>query len=153
MLWKTNKEADEVLEVRPAEYPSLEKQIEYIDWLQDDLRSDPWITHRFRKYTAGPKRIPWKNQRQLKRQYQFTFMCNWIMGSALAWPIAAMIGRSYKREWCGVPVVPINRWVHDFPKVDPGHFARKTFKYYSRWSCLALGYLFARTFTDNDTYH
>ena len=143
-LYKIAKEADEVLEMRPAEYPTLEKQHEYLDWLAEDFRSDPWLTHRFRKYTAGPKRYPWKNQRQLKRQHQFTFMTHWFVGCVLSWPIAAAIGRSFKVENGGVPVVPIQRWVHDFPKIDPGHYARKVFRYYSRWSCLALGYCFAR---------
>ena len=106
-MYKMAKEADEVLELKPAEYPSLEKQIEYIDWLQEDFKSDPWITHRFRKYTAGPKRIPWKNQRQLKRYHQFTFMVHWVIGSVLSWPLAAYIGRAYKVETGGVPVVPL----------------------------------------------
>ena len=147
-LYQLGKEADEVLEVAPPEYPSLEKQVEYIDWLQDDFKSDPWITYRFRKYMAGPKRIPWRNQRQLKRQYQFTFMTNWLMGSVLAWPVAAMIGRRYKVERSGVPVVPVNRWVHDFPKSDPGYFARRTFRYYSIISSMFIGYCFARYVTD-----
>ena len=76
-------------------------------------------------------------------------MIHWFVGSVLSWPIAAAIGRAFKVETGGVPVVPVQRWVHDFPKIDPGHFARKTFRYYSRWSCLALGYCFARMTTDN----
>lgn len=57
------KEADEIFEVRPAPIPTPEMEVEYIDWLQNDLKSDPWLTHRFRKYTCNPKRIPWKNTR------------------------------------------------------------------------------------------
>jgi len=128
-------------------------EVEYIDWLQDDFKSDPWVTHRFRKCTANPKRIPWKNTRQIKRQYQFTFMVNWFVGSVLSWPIAAMIGRSYKVSKGGVPVVRLNRWVHDFPQPEPGRIARLTFRYYSVLSAAFLGYCFARYVTDSTQKH
>jgi hypothetical protein len=42
---------------------------EYMDFLAADFRSDPWITYRFRKYMAGPKRIPWKNSYEIKKNY------------------------------------------------------------------------------------
>jgi hypothetical protein len=122
---------------------------EYLDFLQEDFKSDPWLTHRFRKYTANPKRIPWKNQRQIKRQYNFTFAVNWFAGSILAWPLAAAIGRRFKATRGGVPIVPLNRWVHDFPRPEPGRIARLTFRFYSITAAAALGYLFARTFTDS----
>lgn len=66
-MWQLNREADEVLEVRAPPVPTQEMENEYMDWLQDDFKSDPWVTYRFRKYTANPKRIPWKNQRRIKR--------------------------------------------------------------------------------------
>lgn len=40
-----------------------------MDFLANDLRSDPWLTYRFRKYMAGPKRIPWKNSYEIKKDY------------------------------------------------------------------------------------
>ena len=55
------READEVLEIAPARYPTREEQLDYMNFLEQDIRSDPWITLRFKKYMAGPKRIPWKN--------------------------------------------------------------------------------------------
>ena len=67
-MWQLQKEADEVLEVKPAPLPTQEMENEYMDWLQEDFKQDPWVTYRFRKYTANPKRIPWKNTRQIKRQ-------------------------------------------------------------------------------------
>lgn len=84
---------DEILEVRPPEVPTREMEDDYVDWLQNDLKSDPWVTYRFRKYTANPKRIPWKNMRELKRQYQYNFVVTWIGGAILTWPIAAWIGK------------------------------------------------------------
>lgn len=67
-----------------------------MDFLAEDMRSDPWVTYRFHKYMAGPKRIPWKNHRAIHRQYQTTFATHWLLGSVIAWPIASIIGRRMK---------------------------------------------------------
>ena len=92
-MWQLSREADEVFIERQPPVPTPEMEVEYIDWLREDFKSDPWVTYRFRKYMAGPKRVPWKNQRRLKRQHQFTFCAHWALGAALFWPVAAMIGR------------------------------------------------------------
>ena len=142
-IYQAQKEADEVLEVRPAPVPTQQMENEYMDWLQEDFKSDPWITYRFRKYTANPKRVPWKNQRRLKRQQQFTFAINWAVGSVLAWPLAALIGRSMKTTAGGTPMVRLNRIVHDFPHTEPGYVARKTFRFYSFAASAIIGFTFA----------
>lgn len=146
--WQLEKEAEEVFEVRPAPLPTKEMEVEYINWLQEDFKSDPWVTYRFRKYTANPKRIPWKNTRRIKRQSQFTFMTNWTICSFIAWPFAAMLGRAMKTTKTGVPIVPINRWIHDFPNIEPGRIARITFRYYSIGASIILGWCAARYITD-----
>ncbi len=148
-MWQVSREADEALEVRAAPVPTQEMEREYIDFLQEDFKSDPWVTYRFRKYTANPKRIPWKNQRQLKRQYTYTFCVNWAIGSMLTWPFAAWVGRKMKTSKGGVPIVPLNRWVHDFPHPEPGRTSRLTFRYYSFAACAFAGYIFARQVTDS----
>jgi hypothetical protein len=66
-MWELNREADEILEPRQPPVPTQEQENKYIDWLQEDFKSDPWVTYRFRKFTANPKRIPWKNARRIKR--------------------------------------------------------------------------------------
>lgn len=76
--------------------PTPADEVEYIDWLQEDFKSDPWLTYRFRKYTANPKRIPWKNTRSVKRQYQSDFIMNWIIGTVLFWPVGVLVGRRYR---------------------------------------------------------
>ena len=148
-MWQASREADEVLEVAHAPIPTQEMEREYLDFLQEDFKSDPWVTYRFRKYTANPKRIPWKNTRQLKRQHQFTFCVNWAVGSLLFWPIAAFVGRRMKVTRGGVPVVPLNRWVHDFPHPEPGRTSRITFRYYSFAATILAGYCFARQTTES----
>jgi len=47
--------------------PTKEMEDEYIDFLAADMRSDPWVSYRFHKYMAGPKRIPWKNHHEIHR--------------------------------------------------------------------------------------
>ena len=60
-IYQLRREADEVLELRQPPLPTPEMEVEYIDWLKDSFKSDPWIHYRFRKLMSGPKRIPWKN--------------------------------------------------------------------------------------------
>ena len=144
------READELLEVRPPPIPTPEMEREYMDWLQADFKSDPWITHRFRKYTANPKRIPWKNYRELRRQYQYNFAFTWVVGSIATWPIAVYIGKMYQKTWTGVPLVPMQWYKHDFINVQPGAFARRQFRLFSFGSSALMGFLLAYTFVDRD---
>ena len=65
--YQTKREAEEVLELKPAPLPTAEMEVEYIDWLKDSFKSDPWVHYRFRKLMAGPKRIPWKNSYEVKK--------------------------------------------------------------------------------------
>lgn len=118
--YQTVREFDAVFEMQPARLPTREEEIAYIDWLAEDLRSDPFLSYRARKYMAGPKRVPWKNQREIKRQFQYTFFTHWLVGATLAWPLAVWVGRRMKHYQGGVPVVPYQRFVHDFPNVEPG---------------------------------
>lgn len=71
------------------------------------------------------------------------------MASVISWPIAAAIGRRWKVTRGGVPVVPLNRHVHDFPQSDPGRVARTFFRFYSIIPAIALGYMVARYITDD----
>ena len=66
-IQQLQREADEVLELRPPPVPTHEQEVEYIDWLKDDIKQDPWLIPRWRKYSAGPKRIAYKNINEIKR--------------------------------------------------------------------------------------
>lgn len=61
------READYILEANVPEVPDRETELEYMQWLQDDIRSDPWIALHFKKYMAGPKRVPFKNADELNK--------------------------------------------------------------------------------------
>ena len=135
---------EEILEQRTPPVPTQQDENEYMDFLEESFRSDPWLHYRFRKYMAGPKRIPWKNAREIQSQYRVTFVCHWMLGSALFWPFAVLIGRRAKHNRGGVPVYPVQRFVEDWPRVEPTRIARKAFAWWSIGSSLVAGYLFAK---------
>ena len=51
-----------------------------------------------------------------------------IIGSILTAPLGVWLGRRVQRYQGGVPIVPYQRFVYDFPNVDPGYLSRKKFK-------------------------
>jgi len=99
---------------------------------------------------AGPKRWPWKNQKNIKNQYQFTFVHNMILGAVLTSPFAVFVGRRAQRYQGGVPIVPVQRFIHDFPNVDPGYHTRKTFRWWFIGTCLFGGFAFAMLTTNEN---
>ncbi len=145
-----NREWDEVFERKAAPVPTQEQENEYMDFLEESFRSDPWLTVRFRKYMAGPKRIPWKNARDIQASYRWNFAVHWALGSALFWPVAVLIGRRMKRFKGGVPVVPQQRFNEDWPNVQPATLARRTFYYWGFGSSIAFGYVFAKYMVNQD---
>lgn len=120
-----------------------------MEFLAADLRSDPWLTYRFRKYMAGPKRIPWKNSREINKDHKRIFLLNFLTGAVLFWPIACIIGRRSKRYSGGTPVVPYQRFINDFPNLEPTRLSKVTFRYWSFGTSIVFGYVFAQQVTDN----
>ena len=70
-------------------------------------------------------------------------MTNFILGSLLSWPIGVWVGRTMTRYQGGTPIVPYQRFVHDFINLDPSKHARSTFRMYWLVTCAAGGILFA----------
>lgn len=121
--------------------------------MNNEFLSDPWITHRYHKYTPNPKRWAWKNSREIKNQYTFTFYTNAAIGAVITSPFAIWIARRMNHYQGGVPVIPNNKYSHDFVNLDPGHFSRKNFRWYFFGICLAGGYLFASYTTNSNQRH
>ena len=67
----------------------------------------------------------------------------------LTWPVGVLVGRRMMRYQTGVPVVPYQRWIHDFPELDPGVRPRRVFRKWFFLTCLAGGIAFAFYTTDN----
>ena len=66
----------------------------------------------------------------------------------LTWPLGVWVGRRMTRYQGGVPVVPYQRFVHDFPNLDPGRLVRNTFRWYFFFTCLTGGLIFGYYTTD-----
>ena len=66
-----------------------------------------------------------------------------IIGSILTAPLGVWLGRRVQRYQGGVPIVPYQRFVYDFPNVDPGYLSRKKFRRTFFTTCIAGGILFA----------
>ena len=128
--------------------PTQEMENAYMDFLAKDLRTDPWITIRFRKYMAGPKRIPWKNAYEIKNDYKKIWFLNFITGAVIFWPVAAMIGRRMKRTTGGAPMIPYQRFIHDFPNLEPARQSKMTFYWWAFGSSMFAGFVFAHSVTD-----
>ena len=98
---------------------------------------------------ASPKRVPFKNYKELRDDYRREFIINFLAGAMLGWPLAVIIGRRATTYQGGVGVVPYQRWVHDWPNVCATRTNRKFFRRYSLLTMCVTGTMFARQFTDN----
>lgn len=97
---------------------------------------------------ANPKRWAWTNQREMKRQYQYTFATHFVLGGLLAWPLGVAVGRWSQKTTAGVPRIPINRFVHDFINLDPSAYAIRRFRRYCFGTMALCGTLFAYATVD-----
>lgn len=98
---------------------------------------------------AGPKRVPFKNKQILTKQYRSEYWINFFIGVALSYPVAILVGNRAQRYQGGVPVVPYQRWVDDFPNVTPKRTTWRFFRRYALATSFILGSVFASRMTDN----
>ena len=126
---------------------SLLNQLSSHSRLQQDLRNQPWATLRFRKQ-FGPKRVPYNNKSQLVAEYRAEWIQWFLMGGLLGWPLGTRVGRWAQTYQGGVPVVPYNRWVEEWPNVDAQRTTRKFFRRYAFGTCFITGFALAKYMTD-----
>ena len=110
--------------------------------------NDKWISMRPRKYMAGPKRIPYKNLLELRTEYRIEYAQWFLLGAAVSWPIACMIGNRAQRYQGGAGVVPYQRAVEEWPNVHATRTTRKFFRRYAFGTCFIVGNLLAGYMTD-----
>jgi len=101
------READYILEAAVPDLPDRETELEYMQWLQDDIRADPWVGQHFKKLMAGPKRVPYKNNTELSKQYRVQYMFYFATGALICWPLAMWVGNKAQTSRGGVPVYPM----------------------------------------------
>ena len=56
-------------------------------------------------------------------------------GCWIAWPLAMAAGRRAQHSATGVPVYPVQRWIHNWPNVHP---MRSTWRMYRRYVAYTL---------------
>ena len=148
-FYETKREFETIFEEAVPPLPTREMELEYLDFLQNSFKNDPWVTYRFRKYMAGPKRIPWSNYREQSSVYRTKFWATvGIVGFAF-YPVACVIGRYQKTTIGGVPAYPIARYVHDFPKIQPHRASWLVFRKWSLLSSFLVGYVSASYLVDS----
>lgn len=102
-----------------------------------------------RKYHAGPKRVPYKNLLELRTEYRIEYAQWFLLGAAVTWPLACLIGKRAMRYQGGVGVVPYQRAVEEWPNGHPTRTTSKFFNRYAFGTCFIVGNLFAGYMTDS----
>ena len=138
-----------ILEDELPPVPTRQQELDYLEFLEKDLRKDKWIHSRFRKLQAGPLRIPYKKSRSLLTENRIVGCINFLVGAALVSPLAVYVGRTMRKTVGGVPKVYSARNYYNFPNVNPDHYARIRFRM-GFFAVLAIGgYSFATFWTPN----
>lgn len=95
-LYQLIREADYVLEPAIPREPTRAEEVAYLDWLENQFLHDKWIHPKTHKLMAGPKRWPFKNYQELKKQYNVTFIVHFGLGCLITYPFAIWVGRWFK---------------------------------------------------------
>jgi hypothetical protein len=91
----------------------------------------------------GPKRVPFKNLQELKRQYRTDFVTWFLIGAGITYPFAILVGRRMMMYQGGVPVVPNQRWIEDWPNVRANRTTNRFFRRYAVGTCFIGGFVLA----------
>ena len=108
---------DLIFEDVVPELPTREKELAYLEWLENDIREDPIFAKRY--YKAGPMRIPFKNYFAMRQRYAISWWAHFAMGIFFTWPLGIAVGRWYRRNSSGVPIVKGGRHNHVFFDLRP----------------------------------
>ena len=98
---------------------------------------------------SNPKRHGFKNKHKLVKRYRSEFWLNFLIGGALSYPLAVAVGKRMSVSQGGVVAAPLNRWVHNWPIVDPNYTAQKYFKRWRFATMMFCGWAFGRYMTDD----
>ena len=71
-----------------------------------------------------------------------------VLGGALGWPLATMLGRRGQRYQGGVPAIPQNRWIEEHHDVRVGKTTTRLFRKYAFATCFLTGFCLATYMTD-----
>ena len=142
------REAEYIFEEAVPPLPSRETELEYMDWLAKDIRSDPILSNRKVKYMAGPKRVPWKNLREQREKVNGEWWSNFAFAAFLSWPLAMWIGGKFRQNTTGVNVYAKPNHCHLHPDVSFGGQTKRVFLRWSGLTILGCGFVYAQLMTD-----
>lgn len=141
----------EITEDAVPPLPNRQQELDYLEELEKDFRSDSWLHYRFRKLQAGPLRKPYKRVHELKKMEKVDYIINFSIGALVFSPLAIFIGRRMRVNPTGVQRVYFPRNMHRFPIADPEQLARRYFYTGFLGTCILGGVLFGNKFTQDLT--
>ena len=70
--------------------PTREEELAYLKDLEKSIATDPIITRRPKRYSAGPLRLRWKAMVELRSEYRKTFFKNFVISGVLLLPVTIL---------------------------------------------------------------
>lgn len=138
---------DTILENRIPPIPTRQMELDYLDKLEKDFRSDSWFSVRWRKLQAGPLRAPYKRTRELVNEFRFAYAQHFALGVIFALPFAVYVGRRLRKTSGGIPKVYMPKNYHQFPNVNPDYSSRWKFRKGFYTTIIASGFFFGSWLT------
>lgn len=68
--------------------PTRKEELDYLKFLEKSISTDPIITLRPKRYSAGPLRLRWKAMAQMRHEYRKTLFLNFLQNSILFLPVS-----------------------------------------------------------------
>lgn len=141
--------------------PTREQELEYMKFLEESIRTDPWISLRYKKYMASPWRLYYKKKIEQRNEYYKTFLINFLISTTLSWPIIIYLSKKRMVTSAGIPitkVLPSDIFNPQFKMIFTNarnKYTRRAFFYgifkYSFLAGVIGGYLFTdREFFNNE---
>lgn len=140
---------DVILENKVPPIPTRQMELDYLEKLEKDFRSDSWISNRFRKLQAGPLRAPYKRTRELQTEYRMAYWTHFLLGAALVYPLAILFGRGLRKTTGGIPKYYMARNYHNFPDISPDYNSRWKFRQGFYGTLILSGLFFGSWLTPN----
>lgn len=119
---------DELFEKEIPPLPTRQMELDYLEQLEKEFKSDPWFHFRFRRIQAGPLRKPYQRYQEITGQKRAAYILNFMIAAAAISPFAIAVGRRLRYSNGGVPMFYHAKNYHNFPNVHPDHAATWRFR-------------------------
>lgn len=139
--------------------PTRQQELEYMKFLEESIRTDPWISIRFKKYMASPWRLYYKKKIEQRNEYYKTFLINFFISSIISWPLIIYLSRKRMYTSAGIPITKVlgsdifNPQFKLVSLTDRNKYTRRAFFYGVFKYTFLAGVLGAAVFTDRDFFN